>query len=144
MARSWTSLGAVGPVLGAGEHQVAVAEDEREGVVEIVRDAGGHGAERAEAFLFDGGVLGLAQLGQGVLQLRGAFADLFFQEDVLVLELDVQEAVFQQVADAQEDFRLVEGLGEVILGPGGEGAVLGLGGHVGGEDQDGHGVIARR
>ena len=76
-----------------------------------------------------------------VLQLGGAFADLFFEEDVLVLELDVQEAVFQEVADAQEHFGLVERLGEEILGPGGERAVLGLGGHVGGEHQHGHGVV---
>ena len=34
--------------------------------------------------------------------MRRAFANLFFEKDVLVLELDVQEAVFQQVANAQE------------------------------------------
>ena len=114
----------------------------RQRVVEIVRDARRHGAERAEAFLLDGGVLGQTQLGKGVLQLGGAFADLFLKEDVLVLKLDLQETVLQQVADAQENFRLVERLGEIILGPGGEGAVLGLGGDIGGQHQDGHGVVA--
>ncbi len=135
-------LGAVRLGLGDRQHQVAVAEDQRQRVVEIVRDARRHRAQRAEAFLLDGGVLGGAQLQEGVLQLGGAFADLFFEEDVLVLELDVQEAVFQQVADAQQHLGLVERLGEKILGSGGEGAVLGLGGHVGGEDQHGHGIFA--
>ena len=83
-------------------------------------------------------------LEEGILQLGGALADLFLQEDVLVLELDVQEAVFEQVANPQQHLGLVERLGQEILGSGGEGAVLGLGGHVGGEDQHGHGIFGLR
>ena len=131
----------VGPGFCGRHHQVAVAEDHRQRVVEIVRDARRHRAEGAEALLFDGGVLGGPQFEKSVFQLRSALADLFFEEDVLVLELDVQEAVFQQVANAQQHLGLVERLGQEILGPGGERAVLGLGGHVGGEDQHGHGIF---
>ena len=50
------------------QHQVGKSDHRGEGVVDVMRDAAGHLAQRLETFLLHGGLLGLAQLVVGLLK----------------------------------------------------------------------------
>ena len=52
------------------EHQVRKADDRRERVIDVMRDAAGHLAQRLEPFLLHDSLLGLAQIIVGARQFR--------------------------------------------------------------------------
>jgi len=105
--------------------------------IELSAEAGG-GAGQG---LGPGGVA--AAVFVALAQLGGAFAHFFFQSDILILKPPVQGAGLQEVPDAQGDFGGVEGFGQEVHCPAGEGALLGFSADVGGQHQDGP-VIAGR
>ena len=73
----------------------------------------------------------------GLEKSLGALAHLLLEMIVLDLERLVEEAGLQEILNAQEDFRPVQGLREEIPGAGGEGPASGFRGDVGREDEDG-------
>jgi hypothetical protein len=98
------------------QEQFAVADDRHQRVVEIVHDAAGHFAERAETFLLHHLPLALLQLGKRLLQLLGALCDLVFQMLILLLDLKVEKARSKQIPDPHEDLGRVERLEQNIRG----------------------------
>ena len=73
----------------------------------------------------------------GLEKLLGALAHLLFEMIVLDLERLVEEAGLQEILNAQEDFRPVQGLREEILRASSECTAAGLGHRVRRQDQDG-------
>src|SRR5439155_20116679 len=65
-----------------------------------------------------------------------ALVDQRLESLVLASKLLVEEPHLEQVPDAQEQLGRVEGLGHEVARAGGEGAPLGLGRRVRGEDED--------
>ena len=109
-----------GIAAGGGE-QPDLSENDRERAVELVRDAREQVPHRRQLF--------------GLEQLMRALLDLPLQRLVLAPEVAVQEAHLDEIAHAQQELGLLEGLRDEVAGSGLERRALALAGHVGGQDQ---------
>ena len=113
------------------------AEDDGQGIVEIVRDAAGHGAKGVETFLLDRSLLRLSHFSQGLLKLARSFRHEVLEVLILRLHLDLQLACPQQICHPLHDLSLVEWLRQKIMCSAGDRAQLRLRQHVCCQDKGG-------
>ncbi|MEI9892570.1 MAG: hypothetical protein WDN28_01270 [Chthoniobacter sp.] len=92
--------------------------------------------QRPQPLLFHDLLLGILQLVQGVFQLRRALLDLPLEIEIVPLHAQAQEAVLDEILDAQDDLRVIEGLGEKIFCPAGQRLALRLHRYISGENQN--------
>jgi hypothetical protein len=102
--------------------KVGLSHDDGERIVELVGHAREQGAHRRNLLALQ--------------QTLGSLDDDLLERAVVAVEIEVEAARVQEVADPQHDLETVEGLGEEILGAGLERPLLGVAGRVGGQDED--------
>ena len=96
-----------------------------------------HHGERAGGQRLVDAVLAAFVFGGGLPFGGDAHVERCLQLGVVLFEPAVQGAGLEQVGDPQQDLGAVEGLGEEVLGAGGQGPLPDFGGDIGGEDEDG-------
>src|SRR5438132_12095476 len=96
-----------------------LSHEDRQGVVELVRDTGEQGSHRGELL--------------APQKLLGSLQDRLLERSVVALELEIEPPSVEQVLDPQEDFEPVKRLGQEVFRAGGQGALLGLERHVRGQ-----------
>ena len=104
-----------------GGKQSGLSEDDRQGAAELMRDAGQKVIHRRQLFRLE--------------KLVRALLDLRLQRLVLAAKIAVEKPYLQQVAHAEKQFGLFEGLGHVIACARLERRALAGTRHVGGQDK---------
>src|SRR6266704_4647158 len=81
-------------------HEMRLSHEDRQGVVELVRDTGEQGSHRGELL--------------APQKLLGSLQDRLLERSVVALELEIEPPSVEQVLDPQEDFEPVKRLGQEV------------------------------